>query len=292
MTMIQRIEDNIWQVRGGEGPSLCVIGGMHGNEQTGIAVVERLVQDFGNGNLELAKGTLTLVLGNPVAIAEKVRYVEGRDLNRYFTHGQLEGEGDGSPEQARARILAQYIANADITIDLHATNKPSEPFISSKVDVVHEQVYRWFSATKVLADPSYILAGEPATTDEYADGVGKCGVCIETGYARDTSAVSAVFDSVVNLMRDLGMVLPAPPVCTPVEREIYVLKKAIILDGRGFQFAEGKGVRSFESVEVAEVIGFQGADAVVAERGGVIVFPKLPEHQFLGGPVCYVAELL
>lgn len=292
MTMIQRIEDNVWQVKVGEGPSLCVIGGMHGNEQTGIAVVERLVQDFGNGNVELTKGTLTLVLGNLVAIAEKVRYVQGRDLNRYFTHGQLEGQGDGSPEQARARILAQYIANADITIDLHATNKPSEPFISSKVDAGHERVYRWFSAAKVLADPNYILAGEPATTDEYADCMGKCGVCIETGYARDTSSVNEVYNSVVNLMRDLGLIFPTPPVCTPIEREVYVLKKAIILDGRGFQFAQDKGLRSFEPVQAGEAIGFQGVDTVVAEQGGVIVFPKLPEHQVLGGPVCYIAELL
>lgn len=292
MTMIQNIGDNIWQVKVGDGPSLCVIGGMHGNERTGIEVVEQLVQKLVAGNVQLIKGTLTIILGNPTAIAQGVRYLDGRDLNRYFADTQLTGVGDGSPEQARARTLAQYIANADITIDLHATNKPAEPFISSRADSEHERVYRWFSARKVLVDPNYILAGEPATTDEYADRVGKCGVCVETGYASDTSVVSEVFDSVINLMRDLGMVFPGSPACTPVEREVYVLKKAIILDERGFQFAEGKGLSSFEAVRKGEMLGFLGNEAVVVGGNGVIVFPKLPEHQVLGKPACYLAELL
>lgn len=290
--MIQTADESIWQVKAAEGPSLCIIGGMHGNERTGIEVVEQLVQEFVAGNVQLIKGTLTIILGNPIAIAQGVRYFEGRDLNRYFTHAQLDGAGDGSLEQARAQVLAQYISRADITLDLHATNKPAEPFISSRADSEHERVYRWFSARKVLVDPDYILAGEPATTDEYADRVGKCGVCVETGYAGDTSRVDEVFDSVINLMRDLGMVLSGSPACTSVEREVYVLKKAIILDGSGFQFAEGKGLKSFELVQEGDVIGFRGADAVVVERGGVIVFPKLPEHQVPGRPVCYLAELL
>jgi hypothetical protein len=38
------------------------------------------------------------------------------------------------------------------------------------------------------------------------------------------------------------------------------------------------------------VIGYQGEEPVIVKEEGVIVFPKLPEHQNPGKPVGYLAK--
>ena len=205
--MLDLIGDNIWQTTGElPGPTLCVLGGVHGNELTGIEVVKRICADFASSARGLQSGRLIMAFGNPLAIEQGTRFVDGRDLNRYFTDTHLLGILDGSIEESRAKELAQVIQQSDITVDIHSTNKPSMPFISSRVDSEHLQVYQWFNASVVLADPNYVLAGEPATTDEYADRMGRVGVCVEAGDAKDVTRITSVLQSINGLMTHMGLV--------------------------------------------------------------------------------------
>lgn len=115
-------------------------------------------------------------------------------------------------------------AQCDVCIDLHATNKPSVPFvrIAGEVTSEHERLVtlslrtglnlslsprtpsppptlkpvphlpqmRWLGAPVLLGDPGFTLAGEVCTTDEYVGSHGGVGICFETGHADDTSLVS------------------------------------------------------------------------------------------------------
>ena len=134
------VENNgIWKFEGPEaGPCIVVLGGVHGNELTGIEVVKRMVDQFKSGDLELIRGTLYLALGNLEAIEQGVRAsAVDHDLNRMFTKSNLEGEPQDFYESRRGQELAPILREADICLDLHATNKPSDPFIC--IPSVNEQ---------------------------------------------------------------------------------------------------------------------------------------------------------
>lgn len=272
------------------GPSVLIIGGTHGNERTGIAVIEQLRKYVVSDRRSIASGTLTLALGNPRAVTQNIRAIDGRDLNRYFSTEMLTAD-DGSEEFKRASILANTIQAADVIIDIHATNKPSVPFVTSKNDEAHRNVLRWFHPTYVLTDPEYIFGGgSPVTIDEYADSIGKIGLCFETGWVNDESIIPTVTESAIQYLTDIGILFGEKVPPPKSEAAIYEIITAILRDDRVFSFAEGRGMSSFEPISSGDIIGYHGEGSIAAEHDGVIIFPKLPEHQIIGKPVCYLAK--
>lgn len=284
-------DDNMISFSGSiSGPSILIIGGTHGNERTGIAIVRQLRDDIVSGRRPVVSGALTLMLGNPAAIAQGVRAVDGRDLNRYFSSEMLAND-DGSAEFQRAAMIVNAVRLSDVIIDIHATNKPSVPFAIAKNDDAHRNVFRWFRPSCVLTDPQYIFGGgSPVTIDEYADSIGKVGLCFETGWVNDESIIPAVTESVTQYLIDVGIFSGEKIVPPAIDSAIYEIVAAIARDNRSFAFAEGRGMSSFEPIASGDVLGYHDDRPVVAEHDGVIMFPKLPEHQVVGKPVCYLAK--
>ncbi|WP_252700053.1 PKD domain-containing protein [Natronosalvus vescus] len=93
-----------------EGPTVVVIGGIHGNETAGYVAAGEIA------NWEIGAGTLiTIPEANAVAIEHGTRTdADGRDLNRQFPEG-----GEPGTELARAiwDVLLEY--DPDVVIDLH-----------------------------------------------------------------------------------------------------------------------------------------------------------------------------
>ena len=102
-------------VHGPGEPELAVVGGVHGDEPSGVRAVERLRA----ADLPLARG-VKLVVANPPAVEAGERYLK-TDLNRSFP-----GDPDGSPEE---RLAAELCAETDglPTLSLHATHSTPEP---------------------------------------------------------------------------------------------------------------------------------------------------------------------
>ncbi len=59
------------------GPTVVILGGVHGNETCGVKALPALSQ------VSLQRGKLILLYGNPLAIEQNVRFVE-YNLNRLF----------------------------------------------------------------------------------------------------------------------------------------------------------------------------------------------------------------
>ncbi len=97
------------------GPHVCVGMATHGNETEGLAVLEEPVA--------LLKGSLTLILCNPEAVAAGQRYLDS-DMNRL-----PEGLNGSGREVARAQELLPLLQAADVFVDLHSTPGPTEPML-------------------------------------------------------------------------------------------------------------------------------------------------------------------
>lgn len=289
--MIQEIQPSVWQIQSPEpGPSILILGGIHGNEKTGTLVVKSLRSRFASGDLSLLRGTLTLALGNLEAIELQTRGTEGRDLNRCFIETCEAAPMNDSYEANRATLLAPFVRNADITLDIHATSKPSTPFVCSLVTQEHARIYKWFASDIVLADPRFVLSGVPCTTDDYAGLHGKIGICYETGWADDVTRKEIVEASILAILAQEGLIGPNGSVQPSMPTQAYELTQSILLTEEGFSFAPGMGTHSFQMVTPQDCIGYRGTEPIYPAEESAIVFPKAPELWGVGKPVFYLAK--
>ena len=218
---MQNIGRGIWRSSSKiKGPHVTLLGGIHGNELVGIHIIRR----FQETCLPLVAGTLTVILGNPLAIESGTRGSRPHfDLNRCFSSDNLLNSNSNfekdneNYEMTRARELAPYLAECDVMIDLHSTNKPSLPFIriageiAKNMDVnsdtnIVNLILQYLPCDILLTDPTYLLAGHVSLTDEYVGACNGVGICYESGVASDLNAVDKVYDSLVCILKKFKMI--------------------------------------------------------------------------------------
>jgi succinylglutamate desuccinylase len=120
------------------GPTLVVIGGMHGNEPGGARAAKRVLEMLGSRGVRV-RGEVLALAGNLAALRAGRRY-HVKDLNRQWTDervatllAQPEERDDAEDREQRALLLAitSAIARARgkvVVADLHTTSAPGIPF--------------------------------------------------------------------------------------------------------------------------------------------------------------------
>jgi succinylglutamate desuccinylase len=290
--MTNEIGSGIWQISGTiSGEHIVVLGGVHGDEKTGIEAVKILRDMFLKGEKKIQKGKLTLILGNEEAIKMGKRgTTPENNLNRMFSDKHLAGPVLDFYESRRAHELAPILKSADISLDIHSTSVPTVPFLPCAFSPRHEKIYRWFDAGIVLADPDFVLGGQRSTTDEYVDYCGGIGICFETGYANDTSRLPAVTNGILSILADRGIIAASSPLMPPQPSyKVYRLTRKINLTGSGFRYKKGFP-QSFQEVKKGEIIGYHGNIPERAEEDGVIAFPRARDQWILGHDIFFLAK--
>jgi succinylglutamate desuccinylase len=289
---MNEIGSGIWQISGTlPGHHIVVLGGVHGDEKTGIQAVRILHDMFAKGEKKIQKGMLTLILGNEEAIKIGKRgTTPEHNLNRMFSDKHLAGPILDFYESRRAHELASILKSADISLDIHSTSVPTLPFLPCAFSPRHEKVYRWFDAGIVLADPDFVLGGQRSTTDEYVDYCGGIGICFETGYASDTNRLPAVTNGILNILADQGLIAASSPLSPPEPSyKVYRLTRKINLTKDGFRYEKGFP-QSFQEVKKGEVIGYHGDVPETAEEAGVIAFPRAANQWMIGHDIFFLAR--
>lgn len=103
----------------------AILGGVHGNERTGIVLIEKWRR---RPELVARPGIKTeLLIGNPLAVKRNVRYLD-EDLNRAFHIDRLNGRPDDTWESRRAHELNLRLGpklsddpKVDFILDMHTT---------------------------------------------------------------------------------------------------------------------------------------------------------------------------
>lgn len=272
---------------GVSGPRLMILGGVHGNEMTGIRAVQELIASLSNGVRTIERGSIILALGNLRAIEKNMRgSVPHADMNRVFFRERLKDPSDY--EEFRASELAPFMAASDILIDIHSTNKPSKPFAVAMDDnPARIALAGHFPTSEFLVSPSEIIDG---TTDVWVTQNGGIGLGYESGLTTDVTKVPETVSSIEKVMSAIGMTEPGL-VETAKPLRISVLKEAVIMED-AFEFAEGRGEGSFEPFRAGDALGVVGGRTVRAGYDGLIMFPKIPEHRKEGSPVAFLASVM
>jgi len=296
---------HIYKITGATpGPTVCILGGTHGDERASIAVVDRVIaffelteKPFGDYHDQRIVGTLYIGYGNPAAIEQNARSVSGeKDLNRCFTNDVIEGKQDVySPDELRARELSSLLKSIDYCMDIHNTSSPSTSFLASagRQSSNHMSVYQYVDVDTVLLDPNYILAKHRdqqtnGTTDEYVNNHGGIGFAYETGYQKDFSDIETIYEKVMLFLTSIGTMQDDDSI--PSTQQVYALTHSIIANDAAFTYAPDMD-RGWQMVEKDSFIGvYENGREVRAPQTGMLLFPKAPEYIKKGHSLCYIAE--
>ena len=126
-------------VAGPGDPEVAVVGGIHGDEPSGVRAVRRLRE----ADLDLQRG-VAFVIAHPSAVEAGVRYLDS-DLNRVFR-----GDRDGDREHRLAAELCELIEPLK-TVSLHDTHSRPIPFA-----LVHRSEPREFDIASELPVPQVV----------------------------------------------------------------------------------------------------------------------------------------
>lgn len=170
---------------------IVVMAGIHGNEQLGVTVINRLQQEITDKNI-------TFIIGNPEAYKKNVRFCD-EDLNRLFG---TEPITHNSYETARAKVLMPILAQADILIDIHSTIKPSVPFIYCENTEEHLKIARHFDVPYIVSPHKDFKPTELcSSTDNYVDRHGGIGITLETGWHKDHNCEEHIYTALRNFIK-------------------------------------------------------------------------------------------
>ena len=187
----------IASIRGAHpGPSLIILGSIHGNEPAGTLAARRVAAALEERRSRL-RGEVLLLSGNTRALQRKVRYIDA-DLNRLWTAENIQrirsGKSQYPPvseryEQEKLLVeLDSAFARAKqevFFVDLHTTSAAGKPFATVGDTLRNRSFALHFPVTIVLGLEEQI----DGTLLEYVNNLGLVTMGLEAGQHDAASSV-------------------------------------------------------------------------------------------------------
>ena len=248
------------------GPRVVILGSIHGDEPAGYEAIKEILKQFAANRLQLFRGTLTLAIGNELALERRVRKVE-QNLNRLFKPEPI--AAPSCYEEERAEELKGLLAGAAWMMDLHATSQPTPPFAMCESHLLDEACEMGFARIVTgwgeLGDES--LGGD---TESYINAIGGKGFTVETGQRDSAESPSAAMDAARRFLRHVGMI---PYETSPQsEPAVYKLFSSIKVDEARFRYT--RAFHSFDGLKGGELIGQEGEKSHRAPQDCVLIMPS------------------
>jgi len=250
----------------------------HGNEWGTLPAALRVLAELKTGHLKSA-GPITFLLGNPRATRKNVRFVD-EDFNRVFSFERPADNG----ERQRAEEVRPLLDSADIFLDFHQTQTPTEsPFWTFPWDEAHAHWAQIIAAAPLglTRPPGGVFSKGKCCLDEYVRNRGKIGLTAEVGTkGADKVQEELTYQSIVRLLSALERIEVencslqelaevAPPV------QWYQTAEVVAARTKDDRLRDGLG--NWSSVDQGEILSAPGGPLLRASQSGKILFPKYPQ---------------
>jgi predicted deacylase len=272
------------------GPSLVVVGGLHGNEPAGALAGARVALEL-EGLRRSLRGRAVFLAGNRQGLAVGQRFIR-HDLNRSWSRAQLERLaqlserelGDEEQEQVELARALREIERAQrgplIVIDLHTTSAPSAPFVCFGDTLRNRRLALALPTTAILGLEEVV---EGALVG-YCTDRGHVGISIESGQHRDPEAVERHVAAIWLLLVAAGC-LPASAVPGLAQhrqrlaqasagrpRVVEIRYRHAVSAGDGFELLPG--FESFAPIAAGQVVGSHRQGPLRAPEAGLMLMPR------------------
>lgn len=233
-----KIEPNITIISGKDpGPTVTIMGGVHGDELVGVKTLEYLVP-----KLELKRGTLIAVVANPAAINEKKRFID-HNLNRVLVADPPEKSNEGR----LARFLMDILDKSDALLDIHAGMGGEPPFI-----ICEENSFSIAKCMPVSIVSTGWVEAEPGSTDEYMYRQGKSALCIECGDKNNWQEMIPLAVDAIQQFLGYWDMIDSPPKPNILPQKIVAVRYPVFKDSEAFVFV--RKFIGFENLKPNELI--------------------------------------
>ncbi len=285
------------------GPTLIVVGGLHGNEPAGVKALLRLLPRLEADPTGIAGGRVVGLSGNRKALRAKCRFLV-HDLNRYWlperveqlrnTHGPLEAEDEELRDlDQQVRDLIESATGRVYLLDMHTTSGPRLPFATLDDSLRNRPFARAFPVPVVLGLEEE-LAG---TLSTHAETLGVVSAGFESGEHDAPESVDRA-EAAIWIALEASGVLRAgsrPEVeaarrllaeeCAGLPEVVEIRYRHAITPADGFRMAPG--YENFQPIEVAERLGDDHQGPVTSPLSGLILMPL---YQKQGGEGFFVVQ--
>ena len=276
------------------GPTLIILGGIHGNEPAGVLAAERVWLRMQKRRAAL-RGEVVLLRGNTRALEQRVRYINA-DLNRQWTTENVRAAEleRGTPEVSELleqrellTVIREAInrARGEIYfVDLHTTSAQGQPFATVGDTLRNRHFALAFPLTIVLGLEEQI----DGTLLEYVNNRGAITMGVEAGQHEAMTSVDN-HEAVIwiataatgNFRReDLPELDQSRSVLKRASGGTKVVevrhRQAIVPEDH---FKMEPGFRNFQAVRRGKVLARDRAGAIKASETGLILMPL---YQALG----------
>jgi len=280
---------------GTPGPTLIVLGGLHGNEPSGVHAARRVLERLQQERPPL-RGQVVALAGNLEALARQRRFLT-RDLNRAWTEDRVTRLRDGdpalnSPEDMQQRDLLRIMEEAGeradghriIVLDLHTTSGESPPFTVMSDTRRNRRI--------AFGVPGPVLLGLEESIDgsllSYATERGHVAVLVESGQ-HDAERSIDLHEAVIWLtLASAGCLTPREvpdyelwrrrmdEACKGLPRVVELRYRHAIDDGDDFRMEPG--LRGFTPIRKGDLLARDRRGEIRSQHDGHLLMPLYQEQ--------------
>ncbi len=272
------------------GPTLVVIGGVHGNEPSGPAALSRVLAEL-QGREDRLAGELVALVGNRQALASGARYVS-RDLNRSWTRRRISGlesraerETLGAEDREQLELMRELSAAFErsrgrtFVLDLHSTSGGGAPFVVL-ADTLRNRAFAAKIPAPIVLGLEEQLEG---TLLAYLSDCGHVTVAFEAGQHASPASVDHAETAVWIALEAAGLLAPGQVprparlgrlLATAAEGlpAVVEVRYRHAID-REDEFRMLPGFTNFQPVEKGQVLAHDARGPVRAPERGLILMP-------------------
>ena len=277
------------------GPTLIIVGSIHGNEPAGVLAAERVRLRMQQRKAVL-RGEVVLLRGNTRALEQRVRYINA-DLNRQWTiqnvrtaelNQRAVAENSELREQSEVLAIVKEVitrARGEIYfLDLHTTSAHGQPFATVGDTLRNRRFALTFPLTIVLGLEEQI----DGTMLEYMNNLGVITMGVEAGQHEAMTSVdhheAVIWNASVSTGNFLRQDVPELDESRSVlkrasggRRVVEVRHRHAIVPEDHFKMKPG--FKNFQAVRFGEVLAQDRTGDIKAREKGLIL---LPLYQPLG----------
>jgi predicted deacylase len=246
---------------GKTGPTVCISGGVHGNEPCGLQAISRLQRQLLTGE-KLLHGRLLTLIANLEAVQLNQRFIDF-DLNRCFRNTNAHGY-----EAKLAEDLTSHLPGIDYFLDLHSTSAPTRPFCAGANTTNHLHFFEMLSF-EVYTQGWEVHRQYTMLIDE-VDRLGGIGIIAECGKTGELETDKVAYCAVLHLLQALGM-LPAIEPLLPKPRLFVRIEQVIKVKTEHFYFT--RSFKNLDSIKANEVVAYDGTKSISFSQPFLMAMP-------------------
>ncbi len=278
---------------GGDGATLVIVAGLHGNEPAGVLGAMRVIRALREERSRRLQGRVVFLTGNRAALSVGVRFLD-RDLNRAWTSERLRtlrmGARPGLPESTaredreQRELLAELdriigAAGPTYALDLHTTSGPDGVFTTIGDTLENRDLAQFLPVPLVLGLEELV----EGTLHEYLGERGVPSLAFESGQHEEPEAIDRAEAAIWLLLVGLRL-LPesAVPEIGKARGQLVPIGEAFpkvlefrhrheLREGDGFRMRPG--FRSFQRLRAGTVVGDDLRGGVSMPEDGRILMP-------------------